>query len=142
MKAGWAALGALGLGIAMSISPVAAQKAKLDIGKAEFDAKCAACHGLGGRGDGPVVPALKNKPTDLTQLAKGNGGVLPVAQLIEVIRGDNRIGAHGTADMPAWGQRYRVDAAEHYVDMPYDPQAYVRARILTLVDYINRLQQK
>lgn len=129
-------------GIAHSAFPASAQQARADFGKAEYEVKCAACHGLGGKGDGPVVPALKNKPTDLTQLARNNGGVLPVAHLVEVIKGDNRIAAHGSVDMPAWGRRYRVEAGEHYVDVPYDPEAYVRARILTLVDYINRLQAK
>ena len=136
--------GSLALAFAFSLAqaPSYAQTTKNDPGKAEFEANCAACHGLGGKGDGPVVPALKNKPTDLTQLAKKNGGVLPVPQLVETIRGEKRIDAHGTADMPAWGRRFRVAAGEHYVDMPYDPEAYVRARILTLVEYINRLQAK
>ena len=136
--------GSLALAFAASLaqSPAHAQSAKMDPGKSEFEANCAACHGLSGKGDGPVVPALKNKPTDLTQLAKKNGGVLPVPQLVETIRGEKRIDAHGTADMPAWGRRFRIAAGEHYVDMPYDPEAYVRARILTLVEYINRLQAK
>ena len=75
----------------------------MDPGKLEFEANYAACHGLSGKGDGSVVPALKNKPTDLTQLAKKNGGVPPVPQLVETIRGTKRIDAHGTTDMPAWG---------------------------------------
>ena len=44
--------------------------------------------------------------------------------------------------MPVWGYEYRVQAAEHYIDAPYDPEVYVRARILSLIDYIYRLQQK
>jgi hypothetical protein len=44
--------------------------------------------------------------------------------------------------MPIWGKRYAVNAAEYYVDVPYDQEAFVRARVLLLVDYLNRVQQK
>ena len=42
--------------------------------------------------------------------------------------------------MPIWGRDYALAAGEHFVDVPYDANAWVRARILALVDYINRLQ--
>jgi hypothetical protein len=35
---------------------------------------------------------------------------------------------------------YRLRAGEHYVDSYYDPEAYVRVRVLALVEYISRLQ--
>jgi hypothetical protein len=44
--------------------------------------------------------------------------------------------------MPIWGTRYAVNAAEHFFDVPYDQEAYVRARVLLLVDYLGRIQQK
>jgi hypothetical protein len=44
--------------------------------------------------------------------------------------------------MPTWGNQYRVRAAEYYIDTPYDPDAFVRAKILALIDYISRLQAK
>jgi hypothetical protein len=44
--------------------------------------------------------------------------------------------------MPIWGRDYQVKAAEYYMDVPYDAEAYVRTRILALVDYLNRLQAK
>ena len=49
---------------------------------------------------------------------------------------------HGTRDMPIWGRDYKIKAAEYYMEAPYDPDAYVRARILALLEYINRLQAK
>lgn len=42
----------------------------------------------------------------------------------------------------AWGRDYRIKAAEYYFDVPYDPEVYVRGRILALIDYINRIQAK
>lgn len=124
-------------------APVHAQVAaqKPDMGKSEFESNCAACHGVTGKGNGPITDLLKKSPPDLTQLAKKNGGALPVARLYEVIDGA-AVAGHGTREMPVWGREYRVKAAEHYGDVPYDPEVFVRGRILALVDYINRLQEK
>jgi hypothetical protein len=44
--------------------------------------------------------------------------------------------------MPVWGDRYTVRAAEHYVDVPYEPERYVRAQILAVTEYVYRLQAK
>ena len=44
--------------------------------------------------------------------------------------------------MPVWGNAYRVEAAQHYFEWPYDVEGYVRARILALIEYIDRLQEK
>jgi mono/diheme cytochrome c family protein len=119
----------------------AAQPLRTDFGKREFESKCAVCHGLNGKGQGPVVDLLKKAPPDLTLLAKRNSGVFPMERLYQVIDASD-IPAHGTRDMPIWGRDYRIQAGEYYMDVPYDPNTYVRARILALLEYINRLQVK
>jgi hypothetical protein len=45
-------------------------------------------------------------------------------------------------DMPIWGADYLLKYAADYADVPYDPEAYVRTRIVALVDYLNRIQVK
>lgn len=130
-------LAAAGLGLCQS----AIGQAKDDLGKREFNANCAVCHGTDAKGNGPVVDMLRKRPPDLTQLARQNGGVFPIARLYEVIDGQN-VPSHGTRDMPIWGVDYKVKAAEYHMDVPYDPEAYTRARILALLEYINRLQAK
>lgn len=124
------------------VSPAAVAQGKVDIGKREFQANCAVCHGAQGKGDGPYAGMGTQRVPDLTVLAKANGGVFPLARVYEVIEGERDIKAHGTRDMPIWGQEYKKKAAEYYMDAPYDPEAYVRARILALSEYIYRLQQK
>lgn len=124
-----AATGALGQG-------------KVDLGKREYDANCASCHGLKGTGDGPNAPYLNRRAADLTTLAKNSGGIFPVNRLYETIDGTLTVPGHGTRDMPTWGSVYRNRAAEYYVDVPYDPNAFVRARILALIEYLSRLQVK
>lgn len=118
-----------------------AQTSRVDLGKREFESNCASCHGLSGKGGGYAVEWLRKSPTDLTTLTKRNGGVFPVSRMYESIEGGN-VASHGSRDMPVWGQDYRTKAAEYYVDVPYDPETYVRSRILALMEYINRLQEK
>lgn len=114
---------------------------KVDFGKREFEANCASCHGAGAKGNGPMAGLLKKIPPDLTQLAKKNNGVFPIERLYRMIDGAE-VPSHGSREMPVWGREYKVRAAEYYFDVPYDPEAYVRARILSLLEYLNRLQEK
>ena len=129
------------VGWAMLVSVALAQTNKVDLGKMEFDASCAVCHGNAGKGNGPYAPMLRTMPPDMTQLAKLNGGILPMNRLYEMIEGAG-VPSHGSRVMPIWGRAYRLQAGEYYFDSPYDAEAFVRTRILALVDYINRLQAK
>jgi mono/diheme cytochrome c family protein len=126
------------LGLALCGSVVLAQQ-KTDFGKREFEANCASCHGVNGKGNGQLVEFLRRSPPDLTLLAKNNQGVFPMNRLYDVIDGAN-VPSHGTRDMPVWGRDYRIKDAEYYADAPYDAAAMVRSRILALLEYINRLQ--
>ena len=121
----------------------AAQQGKsLDIGQREFDSKCAVCHGKTGRGDGPYAGMGQTRVADLTTLAKRNNGVFPFARIYETIDGTQQVKAHGTREMPIWGLDYRAEAYEFYGSTPYSPEAFVRARILALTEYVYRLQAK
>ncbi|HSD41181.1 MAG TPA: cytochrome c [Burkholderiales bacterium] len=117
---------------------------KFDLGKREYDSNCAGCHGLTGKGDGPYMLVLAKKdPADLTTLTRKNNGVFPIQRVYEVIDGRQALQAHGPRDMPIWGLDYQARAANaFYLDVPYDPEVYVRSRVLALVEYINRLQQR
>jgi mono/diheme cytochrome c family protein len=115
---------------------------KVDLGKREYDANCAVCHGPKGKGDGPYAGLVDTRIADLTTLSRRNNGVFPFARVYETIDGSQVVKAHGTRDMPIWGTEYRIKAAEYYMDIPYDDVAFVRARILALSEYIYRLQVK
>lgn len=114
---------------------------KAGVGKLEYQSNCASCHGNDGKG-GAYVDFLKVTPPDLSQLSKKNGGVFPLERVYSVIDGRQEVKAHGPRDMPIWGRDYQIKAGEYYVDIGYDPEAYVRGRILALIDYLNRLQAK
>ncbi|MBP7573024.1 MAG: c-type cytochrome [Rhodoferax sp.] len=110
---------------------------QVDFGKSEFEASCASCHGVSGKGDGTLRPFLVRAPSDLTTLAKRNGSVFPTQRVWEIIdgRGSVEIGPHGSRDMPIWGQIYRSEDTQPY-------ELHVRVRISALLDYLSRIQEK
>ena len=121
----------------------------IDVGKTEYQSSCAACHGADGKGKGPLGAALKSTPTDLTVLTKSNSGVFPVNAVYEVIDGRKSISSHGTREMPIWGYRYRPPEAfrlkqsdDYIYSPPASPEGVVHGRILAVIDYLNRIQEK
>jgi mono/diheme cytochrome c family protein len=82
---------------------IPATKTDATNGKAMYTSYCAPCHGADGRGNGPVAPALRTQPTDLTGLAKGNHGKYPDNHIASVLRFGTNVSAHGAAEMPVWG---------------------------------------
>lgn len=112
-------------------------------GQAEYVRSCAACHGPTGKGNGPVADTLNRAPTDLTKLSAANNGVFPVSRIYEVIDGRSAIRAHGTREMPVWGETYMAQL--RYPGSTLSPEAMdaiVRARILGLIEHISTLQGK
>ena len=103
-------------------------------GKGMYDAYCASCHGLGGKGDGPAAPALKMPTTNLTTLAAKNGGTFPAAHVAAVIQGDALTPAHGSKDMPVWGPIFMSIGGHSPAD--------VQLRIRNLTSYLESLQVK
>jgi mono/diheme cytochrome c family protein len=104
----------------------------IDLGKTEYEATCAACHGRTGKGDGPVSEELRTKPPDLTLIAKRNGGVFPADFLRRVIDGRKTLRAHGTYEMPVWGPAFLRAGSEDAV----------RGRILAIIAYLRSIQLK
>ena len=100
-------------------------------GRDSFELYCAACHGGNGRGNGPVAPALKVHPADLTSLARRHDGVYPRDYVRGFVTGTARpLPAHGTSEMPVWGTLFRA----------FESDARVTARIESLVSYVESLQ--
>lgn len=118
-----------------------AQKEKVDIGRQEFEVHCAICHGMDAKGNGSYAYNLEVAPADLTLLARNNAGTFPADRVIEVIDGRSQIKSHGSREMPIWGKRYGVGAAENFAGSPYNQEAAIRGRVLILVDYLRRIQQ-
>ena len=118
-------------------SNISLAQSSVDFGRNEYMASCASCHGVTAKGDGAVRPFLTKPPTDLTRLARDNGGVFPSQRLWDVIDGRAYavIGSHGAREMPVWGYIYRAEDTQ-----PADMHA--RTRIAALLDYLLRIQEK
>ena len=102
-------------------------------GRDNFERYCASCHGVDARGEGPVAPALRVAPADLTALARKNGGTFPRERVLAFISGTGPavVSAHGSADMPVWGPIFKA----------LDPSdVRVRLRLDNVVRHVESLQ--
>ena len=98
-----------------------------------FREYCAVCHGTDGKVGGPAAAALKMKPADLTLISRKNGGKYPEIRVQRVINGEDDVMAHGSRDMPIWGQIFRhMNSNEDLGSV----------RIYNLVKYIEQIQAK
>ncbi len=105
-------------------------------GKQMYVSYCAPCHGVDGRGQGPVASALIQRPTNLALLSKNNGGKFPATHILAVLKFGAENPAHGTAEMPVWGPMLgKMDPAGT------GPNIGV-LRIANLSEYLQSLQEK
>ena len=102
-------------------------------GRDLYEFYCASCHGRDGKGGGPVTPALKTQPPDITTMAIHNGGVFPRARIEAIVTGraEAPVAAHGSREMPVWGPIFRgLDRDE----------AVNRQRIANILDHLESIQ--
>ena len=104
-------------------------------GKASFDRYCMGCHGADGKGTGELGTDLAMAPADLTQIKARNNGNFPVDAVFQTIDGVDDIEAHGTREMPVWGNIWEEQGGESV------PRETVEKRINELVEYIRSIQE-
>ena len=102
-------------------------------GKTLFHKYCAVCHGETAKGDGPAAEALKKRPADLTQITRKNNGKFPEIGIMRVIKGEDVVAAHGTRDMPTWGDLFTQMSSSQDVG---------QARVYALMKYLEEMQAK
>jgi mono/diheme cytochrome c family protein len=129
--------------LALAFAPASADEAEvssrdlvLEMGRASFLRHCAACHGEGGRGDGPVASSLRVPPADLTRIAARRQGDFPAAEVTEIVDGRRVVAAHGPRDMPVWGVVFSTRIHEAASE-----EEAVRGRLLVLVEYLRSIQR-
>ena len=138
-----------------------------DKGRAEFLANCAGCHGTDGKGAGQLSTKLNIKPADLTTLATRNNGVFEPNVVYQMIDGRGTDINHRSIDMPIWGcrhsstpsmsrtirnrknkkltaspQKLHETPLSSLLDLPCDPEATIENRILSIVGYLRRIQER
>ncbi|MHA6324319.1 c-type cytochrome [Roseivivax sp. CAU 1753] len=113
------------------------------IGQGSFMANCAVCHGADGKGNGPFLDFMKNAPSDLTQISERNGGRFPIETVYQIIADTDQQRAHGTSEMPIWGNRFNADviAEEGEYGTGASGLPTAQARILELVYFLATIQE-
>jgi len=97
---------------------------------------CGACHGPKGRGDGIAAPIMTPRPPDLTTIAERNGGEFPMGAVIAKIDGRGTMPAHGSRDMPIWGERFEAEASD-----PAARHAEAHGKLLLIAEYLRSIQR-
>ncbi|WP_421857744.1 c-type cytochrome [Oricola sp.] len=114
--------------------------AQMTAGEIEFRQACASCHGMSGKGDGPVASHMSKPVPDLTNIKARNDGDFPFQRLLEMVDGrlsERQPGPHGTA-MPVWGDRFMMDSGS--AD-PVENEINTLGRMTSLIYYVYSLQQ-
>lgn len=104
-------------------------------GKSDFQWQCTSCHGDKGKGDGPMAKMLIKPPSDLTAIAKANGGTFPFWRVYRIIAGKSAVPGHETFQMPDFWRRFRGDEKEWGFLPPH-------VRVLELTHYVESIQEK
>jgi hypothetical protein len=93
-------------------------------------------HGSAGRGDGPVSRDLKVKVPNLTLLRGNNKGAYPLDRVMSSIDGSRPVRAHGTRNMPVWGEVFRQ---EHEKEKYTELTSLLKAKLIA--EYVGTLQK-
>jgi mono/diheme cytochrome c family protein len=108
----------------------------VNLGAQYFMQYCSACHGADATGNGPVAPVLRTPPADLTRIAQRRGGRFPDAEVASFIDGQADIRAHGSREMPIWGQRFGEKFGGGTVG-----QEFARGHLVVLLEYLKSIQK-
>ena len=111
-------------------------------GEYAYKTRCVSCHGADAKGHGPLAEYLKAPPSDLTLLARKNGGVFPYLHVSSMIDGRDMVKLHGERNMPVWGAEFVREVSRPVGWSPVDPESSARDSIVALMEYLDRIQQK
>jgi mono/diheme cytochrome c family protein len=138
--------------VVVAAAPTRAADPGVAQGQQLYQQYCANCHGAGGKGDGPDGAKLDPKPTDLTLLAKNNGGKFPFYETMLSIEGraptaqdqdtslPGNVKAHGSNAMPVWGKVFSRDELSKGTSL--DLQLQTTGMIMMITEYIQSIQAK
>ncbi len=128
------------------------QDAAVAQGQKLYAQYCASCHGANGTGNGPAATTLNPKPSDLTQIAKKNGGKFPFYETMQLISGRTPMSenqdaslpglpkAHGDPKMPAWGEVFSREELAKGTSL--DLQLQTTGKIMLITEYLQSIQAK
>ncbi len=101
-------------------------------GKAHFQKYCSSCHGDDGRGI--FIDSLSIQPANLTLIRdRRKSNEFPVLEIANIIDGRKMSKAHGSREMPIWGE---VFSKEEYLE-----EAQIKGKLAELIAYLMSIQR-
>ncbi|WP_282151646.1 c-type cytochrome [Ruegeria atlantica] len=124
--------------VCASVAALASQAMaqNVETGAELYQHYCATCHGIDATGQGPMAGVLVIQPTDLTQLASGDG-MFPTARVVARIDGRDPLVSHGSP-MPVYGPYF--DGQDTSMKTPDGQPILTSQPIVDLVAYLETLQ--
>ncbi len=129
------------MAVIASAGTVHAQDSAIILGKSTFGARCAVCHGNDADGGGEIAALFQVPPSDLTGLTERAGGSFPFSEVYQIIKNGMEAGGHGDSEMPVWGDYFLSDSLEDRGVSKEDALHITQGRILSLVYYLESIQQ-
>ena len=148
---------AASFGLVGARAALATEDAAVAQGQKLYEQYCASCHGADGKGNGPKASELNPKPSDLTLLAKANGGRFPFYETMLLISGRSATSqdqnaalpglpksalpkAHGDPKMPVWGTVFNREELSKGTSL--DLQLQATGKIMLMTEYLQSIQAK
>lgn len=128
--------------VAALISPAAQAIAASDGARQDFVALCADCHNTDATGSGPLTKNLTKIPPDLTRIRARSHGVFDEKAVYDWILGLKMTEAHGSREMPIWGDWLMDEEVEDStsLDAAQAAEKEVHRRIMAIVKYLETIQ--
>ncbi|WP_425092062.1 c-type cytochrome [Tropicimonas sp. S265A] len=120
----------------LTVTPVVVQAS--EVGRQVFRDYCVTCHGMEGRGDGPMTQVLTIQPPDITRLSADNDGVFPISRVVAQIDGRVPVLGHG-GPMPIFGPVFEGQAGA--LDSETGTPILTSETMVEVVEYLKSLQR-
>ena len=101
-------------------------------GRLHFQKYCSVCHGQDGTG--LVIDTFDIQPADLTMI-RGNrkDDEFPILEIANIIDGRKMSKAHGTRDMPVWGEVFSTE--DHLTE------SQIKGKLGEIIAYLMSIQR-
>lgn len=127
----------LAAAVVVTLSSLPTQAQDVEAGAALYDLHCATCHGLAGRGNGPLAPALLLQPSVLRTLAQRKGS-FPMERVVSRIDGRDPLVSHGSP-MPVYGPFF--EGAQVSIETEDGGTIETSKPVADLVAYLQSIQE-
>ncbi len=112
--------------------PKGSRAAQAKIGKEHYMNYCSSCHGEDGKG--LKMDDLTRQPFDLTRIVLDRKMTeFPILEIANIIDGRKMVEAHGSRDMPIWG--------EVFSEGEYLKEEEIKGRLAEIIAYLMSIQE-